>query len=165
MFPISLATSKGLALTRAFTRITDAKLRRSIVEMVEQIAAREDPTSARIRSSFRGASKASEPESRDNNAPEIPGRAGARPRNDKATNMLTAANPFDSKIIVDGIRRWVEIETPTEAPEQVNKLATAGGGGLSRSACYLERIAGHSGCGDHIVVRSSWGRTSRNPGT
>ena len=38
-----LATSEGLALTRAFTRITDAKLRRSIVEMVEQVAAREGP--------------------------------------------------------------------------------------------------------------------------
>jgi transcriptional regulator with XRE-family HTH domain len=38
-----LATSEGLALTRAFTRITDARLRRSIVEMVEQIAAREGP--------------------------------------------------------------------------------------------------------------------------
>ena len=38
-----LATSEGLALTRAFTRISDAKLRRSIVEMVEQIAAREGP--------------------------------------------------------------------------------------------------------------------------
>ena len=36
-----LATSEGLALTRAFTRITDGKLRRSIVELVEQIAARE----------------------------------------------------------------------------------------------------------------------------
>jgi len=38
-----LATSEGLALTRAFTRITDAKLRRSIVELVEQIASREGP--------------------------------------------------------------------------------------------------------------------------
>ena len=38
-----LATSEGLALTRAFTRIPDAKLRRSIVELVEQIAAREEP--------------------------------------------------------------------------------------------------------------------------
>ena len=38
-----LATSEGLALTRAFTRISDAKLRRSIVELVEQIAAREAP--------------------------------------------------------------------------------------------------------------------------
>src|ERR1700761_8888776 len=38
-----LATAEGLALTRAFTRITDAKLRRSIVELVEQIAAGEEP--------------------------------------------------------------------------------------------------------------------------
>jgi len=36
-----LATSEGLALTRAFTRIADPKLRRSIVELVEQIAERE----------------------------------------------------------------------------------------------------------------------------
>ncbi len=38
-----LATSEGLALTRAFTRITDAKMRRSIVDLVEQIAMREGP--------------------------------------------------------------------------------------------------------------------------
>ena len=41
MSPISSRPPKGLALTRAFTRITDAKLRRSIVDLVEQIAARE----------------------------------------------------------------------------------------------------------------------------
>ena len=33
-----LATADGLALTKAFTRISDAKLRRRIVELVEQIA-------------------------------------------------------------------------------------------------------------------------------
>ena len=38
-----LATSEGLALTRAFTRIGDSKMRRSIVELVEQIASREGP--------------------------------------------------------------------------------------------------------------------------
>jgi len=38
-----LATSEGLALTRAFTRITDAKMRRSIVDLVEQIATRDGP--------------------------------------------------------------------------------------------------------------------------
>src|SRR5205085_9817734 len=37
-----LATADGLALTRAFTRLKDTKLRRSIVDLVEQIAARED---------------------------------------------------------------------------------------------------------------------------
>lgn len=36
-----LATTEGLALTRAFTRIGDTKLRRSIVDLVEQIAAHE----------------------------------------------------------------------------------------------------------------------------
>jgi transcriptional regulator with XRE-family HTH domain len=38
-----LATSEGLALTRAFTRINDSKMRRSIVELVEQIASRDGP--------------------------------------------------------------------------------------------------------------------------
>ena len=38
-----LATSDGLALTRAFTRITDPKLRRSIVDLVEHIADLEAP--------------------------------------------------------------------------------------------------------------------------
>jgi transcriptional regulator with XRE-family HTH domain len=33
-----LATADGLALTKAFMRISDAKLRRRIVELVEQIA-------------------------------------------------------------------------------------------------------------------------------
>ena len=36
-----LATSDGLTLTKAFMRIEDAKLRRRIVDLVEQIAARE----------------------------------------------------------------------------------------------------------------------------
>jgi transcriptional regulator with XRE-family HTH domain len=36
-----LATSDGLALTKAFMRIEDSKLRRRIVELVEQIATRD----------------------------------------------------------------------------------------------------------------------------
>src|SRR6202050_1062699 len=36
-----LATSDGLALTKAFMRISDAKLRRRIVDLVEQIAGRD----------------------------------------------------------------------------------------------------------------------------
>jgi transcriptional regulator with XRE-family HTH domain len=38
-----LATSDGLALTKAFMRIPDAKLRRRIVDLVEQIAGEEAP--------------------------------------------------------------------------------------------------------------------------
>jgi len=42
----SLATSDGLALTKAFMRIPDAKLRRRIVDLVEHIAGKEDNGSA-----------------------------------------------------------------------------------------------------------------------
>jgi len=72
--------------------------------------------------------------------------------------MLPTSNSFDSGPILDGIRRWVEIETPTEAPEQVNRLATMVADGYRDLPATVERIAGHSGCGDHLVARSSWGQ-------
>jgi glutamate carboxypeptidase len=76
----------------------------------------------------------------------------------KVKNMLTTANPFDPKTILDGIRRWVEIETPTEVPEQVNKLATMVADGYRDLPATIERVAGHNGCGDHLVARSAWGQ-------
>jgi glutamate carboxypeptidase len=72
----------------------------------------------------------------------------------------TSDNPFDSGSILDGIRRWVEIETPTEAPEQVNKLADLVTEGYRDLPATLERIAGKGGCGDHLVARSSWGQNA-----
>jgi glutamate carboxypeptidase len=72
--------------------------------------------------------------------------------------MPTTTNPFDPYKILDGIRRWVEIETPTEAPAQVNKLADLVTEGYRDLPATVERVAGHSGCGDHLVARSSWGQ-------
>ncbi len=73
---------------------------------------------------------------------------------------MTAAttNPFDSSAILDGIRRWVEIETPTEAPEQVNKLVDLVAQGYRDLPATVERVAGRDGRGDHLVARSSWGQ-------
>jgi glutamate carboxypeptidase len=73
-------------------------------------------------------------------------------------DMLTSSNPFDSAAILEGIRRWVDIETPTEAPEQVNKLMTVVAEQHRDLPVSIERVAGVNGCGDHLVVRSSWGR-------
>jgi glutamate carboxypeptidase len=70
----------------------------------------------------------------------------------------TSSDAFDSKTILDGIRRWVEIETPTDAPEQVNRLATMVADGYHDLPVAIERFAGRSGCGDHLVARSSWGQ-------
>jgi glutamate carboxypeptidase len=74
-------------------------------------------------------------------------------------NMPTASTrPFDTDAILDGIRHWVEIETPTDAPDQVNRLATVVADGYRGLPVTIERVAGHSGCGDHIVARSAWGQ-------
>jgi glutamate carboxypeptidase len=72
--------------------------------------------------------------------------------------MLTTVNPFNAEAILEGIRRWVEIETPTEASEQVNRLASLVADGYRDLPASIERVAGHSGCGDHLVARSAWGQ-------
>jgi glutamate carboxypeptidase len=69
-----------------------------------------------------------------------------------------SSNPFDPHTILDGIRRWVEMETPTEAPERVNLLANLVADGYRDLPASIERIAGSDGCGDHLAVRSSWGQ-------
>jgi glutamate carboxypeptidase len=71
---------------------------------------------------------------------------------------MTAQNPFDPITILDGIRSWVEIETPTEAPEQVNGLASLVASLYRDLPASIERIAGRDGCGDHLVARASWGQ-------
>jgi glutamate carboxypeptidase len=71
---------------------------------------------------------------------------------------MTTANPFESTPILEGIRRWVEIETPTDVHAQVNKLVDLVAEGYRGLPATLERIAGHSGCGDHLVARSTWGQ-------
>jgi glutamate carboxypeptidase len=74
------------------------------------------------------------------------------------TMSSATANPFDAANILDGIRRWVEIETPTEVPAQVNKLADMVADGYRDLPATVERIDGRDGCGDHLVARSSWGQ-------
>jgi glutamate carboxypeptidase len=71
---------------------------------------------------------------------------------------MTASNSFDPTAILRGIRQWVEIETPTDAPEQVGRLATLVADGYRDLPATVERVAGRDGCGDHLVARSSWGQ-------
>jgi glutamate carboxypeptidase len=71
---------------------------------------------------------------------------------------MTAQNPFEPTTILDGIRSWVEIETPTDTPAQVNKLASLVADLYRGLPATIERIAGKDGCGDHLVARSAWGQ-------
>ena len=72
--------------------------------------------------------------------------------------MTATSNPFDPHTILDGIRRWVEMETPTEAPDRINLLASLVADGYRDLPASIERITGSDGCGDHLAVRSSWGQ-------
>jgi hypothetical protein len=45
-------------------------------------------------------------------------------------------------------------------PAQVNQLADLVAEGYRDLPATVERIAGHSGCGDHLVARSSWGQNA-----
>ncbi|MBR0845400.1 M20 family metallopeptidase [Bradyrhizobium liaoningense] len=71
---------------------------------------------------------------------------------------MISPNWFDSQTILDGIRRWVEIETPTDAPAQVNRLVSLVADHYRDLPVALERVAGVDGCGDHLIARSAWGQ-------
>lgn len=72
--------------------------------------------------------------------------------------MTDRTHPFDADAILRGIRSWVEIETPTEAPEQINQLVTMVADGYRGLSAGVERIAGTDGRGDHLIARSAWGQ-------
>jgi glutamate carboxypeptidase len=72
--------------------------------------------------------------------------------------MPSSKNPFDTAAMLEGIRQWVEIETPTDTPEQVNRLTSLVADHYRDLPVTLERVAGVNGCGDHLVARSAWGQ-------
>ena len=65
---------------------------------------------------------------------------------------------FEALPLLDHIRRWVEIESPTERPDQVNKLVDLVVADHAGLPVTLERVPGREGRGDHLVVRSTWGQ-------
>ncbi|QOZ13482.1 M20 family peptidase [Bradyrhizobium sp. CCBAU 51765] len=71
---------------------------------------------------------------------------------------MLSSNGFEIAQILEGIRRWVLIESPTERPDQINKLADVVAAGYRDLPASVERVAGRDGCGDHLVSRSSWGQ-------
>lgn len=58
--------------------------------------------------------------------------------------------------ILDGIRRWVEIESQTADIEGVNRLMTRAAEDFSAAGARVTRIPGTGGCGDHLRVASAW---------
>ena len=59
--------------------------------------------------------------------------------------------------ILDGIRRWVEIETPTADAAAVNRLVDLVEEDLRTTGARVERIDGRDGYGDLVLARAPWG--------
>jgi len=63
----------------------------------------------------------------------------------------------DGEEILDGIRQWVEIETPTYEGAAVNTLVDVVEGGMKALGAAIERIPGRDGFGDILKTRAPWG--------
>ncbi|HET6518932.1 MAG TPA: M20 family metallopeptidase [Geminicoccaceae bacterium] len=68
-----------------------------------------------------------------------------------------SAPRIDADEILDGIRTWVEAETPTDDAPAVNRLMDRVAGDFAALGARVERVPGRGGFGDHLSVRSAWG--------
>jgi glutamate carboxypeptidase len=64
---------------------------------------------------------------------------------------------FDGEEILAGIRRWVEIETPSHDGVAVNKLVDVVQSDLTRIGAHTQRTPGRDGFGDILEARAPWG--------
>ena len=72
---------------------------------------------------------------------------------DKAGNQPV----IDDEEVLAGIRKWVEIETPSPDGAAVNRLADIVQSDAASLGAHVERIPGRDGFGDILTVRSPWG--------
>jgi glutamate carboxypeptidase len=64
---------------------------------------------------------------------------------------------FDAREILDGIRQWVEIESPTSNADAVNAMVGKVEADFAALGAHTRRVPGSDGFGDCLRVRSPWG--------
>lgn len=69
---------------------------------------------------------------------------------------------MNSEALLEELRSWVEIETPTTDPAAVNRLVDLAEAGLRDAGATLERIPGRDGYGDTLIARTQTG-TANTP--
>src|SRR5690242_1759041 len=83
-------------------------------------------------------------------------------RND--TNRRSVVNPaelpFDAETMLDGLRTWVECESPTYDAASVNRMMDLVSRELVVAGARIERVAGRMGFGD--CVRASFPHATPN---
>jgi glutamate carboxypeptidase len=70
------------------------------------------------------------------------------------------ALPFDAEIMLQGLREWVECESPTYDPSSVNRMMDIASRALVLAGARIERVAGRMGFGD--CVRATFPHAAPN---
>ena len=70
---------------------------------------------------------------------------------------MTDAGQFDTREILNGIQSWVEIESPTNDADAVNRMVSKVEADFAGLGATTVRIPGSNGYGDCLKVRSPWG--------
>ena len=64
---------------------------------------------------------------------------------------------IDGEEILDGVLRWVDVESPSHDPDAVNQMADHVEEGLAMIGMKVERTPGRDGYGDILKARTPWG--------
>lgn len=75
---------------------------------------------------------------------------------------LPNARDFDADALRNGIVRWVELETPSERPDLIDRLLDHVQAQFSGLPVSMQRIQGRNGCGGQLVLTYAPGGTSGN---
>ncbi|SON56648.1 Carboxypeptidase G2 precursor [Hartmannibacter diazotrophicus] len=70
-----------------------------------------------------------------------------------ASADLSSATRSESESLLEGLRRWVEIETPTGSVDSIARLLDLITSELQPLGAAIERIPGRDGMGDHLIAR------------
>ena len=65
---------------------------------------------------------------------------------------MTSIQPLNVDDILAGIRAWIEIESPTDDPEGMARMAARVQADYEAIGVRVERIAGRDGFGDHLLA-------------
>ena len=64
---------------------------------------------------------------------------------------------IDPEEILEGIKTWVDIETPSHLGEEVNKLVDLVEKSMQALGTEIIRVPGRDGYGDILKAKTSWG--------
>jgi glutamate carboxypeptidase len=66
--------------------------------------------------------------------------------------MMTQLSPLSTEEILDGIRQWIEIESPSDDIAAMTRMANKVQADYEAIGVRVERIAGGADAGDHLLV-------------